>query len=200
MTRAKIVGLTGGIGSGKSTVAKLFQSLGVDHVDADDIAREVVEPGEPCLSEIRAHFGADVLNEDGTLNRGKLRQLVFATPSERQWLENLTHPAIRERLQSRLNDMKGVYALLVHPLLFEKQQHTLCDTTIAISVPRILQIERATKRDNNSADQIERIMATQLDNNERCAKANFILENTGNSEELSVKVNELHKILMKQLA
>lgn len=198
--KTKIIGLTGGIGSGKSTAAQLFQQLNVQFIDADDVAREVVEPGEDCLQQIVAHFGDNILLEDGSLNRAALRELVFSNPDKRRALEGITHPAIRRRIAGHLSSMTGCYSLLVHPLLFETGQDVLCDLTIAISVPKELQIERATQRDKNSRQQIERILATQLSNEERCSKADFILENTGTSADLSVKVLQIHNKLQLLLS
>lgn len=195
----KIVGLTGGIGSGKSTAALLFSDLGVEFIDADDVAREVVAPGELCLEKICDHFGPTILNEDGSLNRSALRELIFKHPEERKWLESITHPAIRQRLNEHIHAMTGTYALLVHPLLFETAQDQICDYTIALDVPRSLQLKRVMQRDNNSQILVEKILETQLSNEDRCKRADFILENTGNSSDLSVKVSELHNYLTKLL-
>lgn len=199
MTQPVIVGLTGGIGSGKSTAAKMFQDLGASFVDADDVAREVVQPGEQCLDAIAKHFGSSILHEDGSLNRAALREIVFTNPDERIWLEELTHPIIRERLLSHLKQAQGPYVLLVHPLLFEKQQDSLCAYTIALSVPRAIQIERVMQRDHNTLKQVERILATQLTDDERTQKANFILKNTSNNKDLSGRVIMLHKRLLEIL-
>ena len=190
-----IIGLTGGIGSGKSTVANLFNELGVESIDADDIAREVVEPGEPCLKEIVSVFGQEVLTSNGQLNRAALREIVFSSQELRKQLEAITHPAIRERMHQKLLQCHGKIALMVHPLLFETGQNKECKYTIAISTPKSLQIERVTLRDNNSAEQVERIINTQLSDPERCSKADFILENTSNCDELSVRVFQLYNKL-----
>ena len=131
-----IVGLTGGIGSGKSTVARAFGSLGIGWVDADDVAREVVMPGEPALAAIREHFGNDVLHADGTLNRAALRSIVFDNPTERKWLESVTHPRVRERILVHLERLQrqSPYVLLVSPLLFESGQDKLVDRTVVVDV------------------------------------------------------------------
>lgn len=200
MSTPTIIGLTGGIGSGKTTIADLFHDLGVPYVDADHVAREVVQPGEPCLDAIVNRYGEQILTPDGTLDRAQLRHLIFSTPTEKEWLEQLTHPVIKARLISQLNNQIGPYVLLVHPLLFEKGQDNLCQYTIAVSVPQALQIARVTARDRNSVAQVERILATQLSNEERCNKANFILKNTSNHEELSGRVLKLHNKILKLLA
>src|SRR5690554_1150684 len=137
-----IIGVTGGIASGKSTVARAFEALGAPWVDADDVAREVVEPGEPALAEISERFGQRVLNHDGTLNRRALREIVFADPAERRWLESVTHPRIRARLTehlARLQASGAPYVLLVSPLLFESGQSEMAD--------RCLEIGRASCRE-----------------------------------------------------
>ena len=200
MNDTKIIGLTGGIGSGKSTVATLFSALGVPYVDADDVAREVVAPNESCLEAIIAHFGPDIVDESGALNRAKLRAIIFANPSEKVWLENLTHPIIQQRIKTHLAQATGPYVLLVHPLLFEKGHQSLCDYTIAISVPRATQIERVMSRDHNSRSQIENILSAQLSDPERIAKANFILKNTSNHQDLSGTVLKLHTQLLELTA
>ncbi|MFD1383751.1 dephospho-CoA kinase [Rhodanobacter aciditrophus] len=195
----KIVGLTGGIGSGKSTIAKLFNQLGIQSIDADDVAREVVLPGEPCLDAIIDAFGEQIILPDGQLNRAKLREEVFQNPESRALLESITHPAIRVRIEDHLNAMTSKYGLLVHPLLFEKHQEHLCDLTIAISVTVAQQVERAMKRDGNNEAQIRRIIQAQLPDEDRIERANFILKNTGTAEDLSGKVTELHKKLLDKL-
>ena len=195
-----IIGLTGGIGSGKTTVAKLFSKLGVESVDVDDIAREVVTPGENCLQEIVQAFGRDILTEDGSLDRAGLRQIVFADPALRKKLESITHPAIKARLKQKLASCESKIVLLVHPLLFETGQNNECKFTIAISVPKQIQIERVMRRDNNSEQQVMRIMDTQLTNQERIERADFILENTSNNADLSVKVLQLHNKLQNLLS
>ena len=131
-----IVGLTGGIGSGKSTVARAFGSLGIGWVDADDVTREVVMPGEPALAAISEHFGNDVLHADGTLNRAALRSIVFDNPTERKWLESVTHPRVRERILVHLERLQrqSPYVLLVSPLLFESGQDKLVDRTVVVDV------------------------------------------------------------------
>lgn len=159
-----IVGLTGGIGSGKSTVARAFGSLGIGWVDADDVAREVVMPGEPALAAIREHFGNDVLHADGTLNRAALRSIVFDNPTERKWLESVTHPRVRERILVHLERLQrqSPYVLLVSPLLFESGQDKLVDRTVVVDVPVELQLSRTRARDDVSEAQVHAILAAQL--------------------------------------
>lgn len=193
---ALIIGLTGGIASGKSTVARAFAALGAPWVDADDVAREVVEPGEPALAEIAERFGARVLNGDGTLERRALREIVFADENERRWLESVTHPRIRERLIEYLAHFHASgapYGLLVSPLLFESGQSEMVDRTLVIDVPEALQIERTAARDEVDAAQARAIVAAQMPRHERLARADDVLDNGGSEEAMRHRVNELDR-------
>lgn len=190
------VGLTGGIGSGKSTVARLFGQLGVHHVDADDVARQVVEPGTPALQAIARHFGADILTGDGALDRPKLRRIVFAKPEERAWLEALLHPLIRRELQRQLvpgDNYALPYVLLVSPLLLETDQHQLVKHIIVVDVPVETQIERTMARDHNPREQVERIISAQMSREERRRRADSVIDNNRPLAEVSRQVRELHQ-------
>ncbi|NVK75612.1 dephospho-CoA kinase [Marinomonas sp. CT5] len=200
LTKTPIVGLTGGIGSGKSTIAKCFNALGILSVDADDVARQIVELGTPCLREIHQHFGDAILLDDGNLNRRALRNIIFDQPEEKAWLESKTHPAIREEIRSQLDSINTPYALLVHPLLFETQQDFLCNFIIAIDVSREIQLERVMKRDSTTRDNVIKIINSQLSNNDRLNRADFCLENTGNLAELNDKVIKLHQKILESLS
>ncbi|TDA95501.1 dephospho-CoA kinase [Halomonas marinisediminis] len=198
-----IIGLTGGIASGKSTVARAFAALGAPWVDADDIAREVVEPGEPALAEIAERFGAGVLNGDGTLNRRALREIVFADERERRWLESATHPRIRERLVehlARIHASGAPYGLLVSPLLFESGQSEMVDRTLVIDVPEALQIERTAARDDVDADQARAIVAAQMPRRERLARADDVLDNGGSEAAMRRRVSELDRYYRELVA
>jgi len=188
-----IVGLTGGIGSGKSTVARAFGSLGIGWVDADDVAREVVMPGEPALAAISERFGDAVLHADGTLNRAAMRSIVFEEPAERQWLESVTHPRVRERILVHLERLQrqSPYVLLVSPLLFESGQDKLVDCTIVVDVPVNLQLSRTLARDGVSESQVHAILAAQLPRDERLTKANDVIDNSGNHASMMQKVTQL---------
>ncbi|WP_303290825.1 dephospho-CoA kinase [Marinobacter sp. SS5-14b] len=190
----KIVGLTGGIGSGKSTVVRVFGDLGVHWVDADDVARDVVEPGMPALAAIAEHFGEGVLMADGSLNRAALRQKVFAEPDERIWLERLLHPVIRKELVRQLQpeDYPLPYVLLVSPLLLETDQRGLAAKIIVVDVPESVQIERTMARDDNSREQVERIMAAQMAREDRRSQADAIIDNNRPLNEVERQVCELH--------
>lgn len=187
-----VVGLTGGIGSGKSEVSRRFEALGIHVVDADIVAREVVEPNQPALQQIKNHFGESIFNEDGTLNRSQLRSIIFAQPEQKKWLENLLHPIIRGLTIQQLQEAKSPYAILSSPLLLETSQHQLTDRILVIDTSEELQLARASARDNNNAEQIKAIMASQMSRAERCAKADDIILNNGNLEELDRQVKQLH--------
>lgn len=191
---AVVIGLTGGIGSGKSTVAKLFGALGVHWVDADNVAREVVEPGTPALARIADHFGADILQADGSLDRARLREIVFRAPEERAWLERLLHPVIREELIRQLNpaDYALPYVLLVSPLLLETDQHQLVARIVVVDVPVEVQLSRTMARDDNPRDQVERIIAAQISRDDRLQKADDVIDNNQRVVDVERRVGELH--------
>ena len=194
----KIVGLTGGIGSGKSTVTRLFGEHGVHWVDADDVAREVVEPGTPALERISEHFGKNILTSEGALDRAQLRGIVFEKPEERVWLESLLHPIIREELIRQLNpeNYQLPYVLLVSPLLLETDQHELVDRIIVIDVPEETQIERTMARDTNTREQVERIIAAQMSREDRLARADEVIDNDRPLDDVTRQVRELHERLL----
>ncbi|MCE8013378.1 dephospho-CoA kinase [Billgrantia desiderata] len=191
-----IVGVTGGIASGKSTVARAFAALGVPWVDADDVAREVVEPGEPALAEIAERYGERVLQANGGLNRRALREIVFADESERRWLESVTHPRIRQRIVAHLERLQAEgapYVLLVSPLLFESGQSELADRCLVIDVPESLQIARTAARDDVDDAQARAIVAAQMPRSERLARADDVIDNTGSEADLAAQVAELDR-------
>ena len=194
----KIVGLTGGIGSGKSMVASFFGALGVHWVDADDIARQAVEPGTRALEQIAEHFGHDILTSGGALNRAALRKLVFDNADERRWLEALIHPIIHAELEHQLkpDDYNLPYVLLVSPLLFETIQHTMTERVIVIDSPESVQIQRTMARDNNPRDQVERIIAAQIPRQQRLDKADLIIDNGGTKDNVRQQVRDVHKALL----
>ncbi|HEY7771718.1 MAG TPA: dephospho-CoA kinase, partial [Marinagarivorans sp.] len=200
MFTAKVVGLTGGIGSGKSTVAALFSELGIEWIDLDDIARLVVAPGEPALARIAEYFGtsiADIITEQGELNRAALRARIFEYPAEKAWLEALLHPLIQARTAQQVGAFNSPYGLLVSPLLFEK--NTPVYKSIAIDIDEATQIARACERDNNTPEQIQRIMATQLSRHERNRKADYVIDNSGTIEYTQQQVHAIHHMLMANL-
>lgn len=188
-----IIGVTGGIGSGKSTVARAFGELGIGWVDADDVAREVVAPGEPTLAAIAKRFGDQAINQDGTLNRAALRQIVFDDPSQRIWLESVTHPRIRERLLAHLEHLStsSPYVLLVSPLLFESSQDRLVQRTLVVDVPEEEQLARTLARDKVSEAQVRAILAAQLPRHERLARADDVIDNSHGVNDTREQVSAL---------
>ncbi|MFT5709913.1 MAG: dephospho-CoA kinase [Halioglobus sp.] len=191
-----IVGVTGGIGSGKSAVTAMLEELGITVVDADLASRIIVEPGKPALAAIAEHFGADFLLSNGSLDRALLRSRVFSDESARLWLEQLTHPLIGEEIQYQLHNSTSAYTVLSSPLLLETHQKELTDCIVVVDVPESLQIARTVKRDNNQAAQIERIMAAQMSRSERLKHADFIIDNSKSLARLRVEVAQLHQSLL----
>lgn len=173
---ALIIGLTGGIGSGKSTVAKLFIELGIDVVDADEVARQVVQPGQAALLEIEQYFGADIM-DNGTLNRSKLRQVIFQSETKKHWLNALLHPLIREAMLAQIRLAKSAYVILEAPLLFENNLTGYTQYNVVVDVQEKVQIERAMQRDSNSIEQIKAIIDAQITRDERLLKADYIIDN-----------------------
>ncbi|KPM77055.1 MULTISPECIES: dephospho-CoA kinase [Pseudoalteromonas] len=188
-----VLGLTGGIGSGKSAVSAIFEELGIQVVDADIVAREVVEPGSVGLTKITAHFGDEILTNNGTLDRAKLRAIIFANESQKQWLNNLLHPLIRETMLSQLKQATSHYVILVAPLLFENSLEKYCNHTLLIDVPVDVQITRTTARDNVSVELAEQIIASQMSRADKQQKAGDILDNNRPLEEVKADVQKLHK-------
>ncbi len=188
-----IVGLTGGIGSGKTAASDYLASLGIDVVDADVVAREIVAIGQPALAAISQHFGPSVLHADGSLNRAALRAIVFDSPSERKALEAITHPAIRLGIQQQLAASVSPYTLLVSPLLFESGQYQFAQRNVVIDASEDLQRQRASQRDGVSAEQISSIIAAQLPRTERTKRADDIVINHGDLADLYQQLDELHQ-------
>lgn len=191
------VGLTGGIGSGKTAASDIFKSLGVNIVDADIVAREVVSPGEPALEKIIEHFGENILLDDGNLDRAQLRHIIFSQPADKDWLENLLHPIIRQEIQKQLISTTSDYSILVSPLLFETDQSKMVDRILLIDVPPNFQLERASKRDNNSKEQIQKIIDSQLPRDVKLKKSDDIICNDENLAELKQKVIDQHKFYLE---
>lgn len=188
-----IVGLTGGIGSGKSAVSERFVAAGIKVVDADYASRVVVEKGQPALAQIAEHFGPDILLEDGTLNRAGLREKIFATPSERKWLESLLHPLINQYIFSELASATTPYAILENPLLFETGQAERCHRILVVDVPVELQVERVMARDNNPEKQVRAIIEAQIPREERVKRADDIIVNDQDLAHLDTETKRLHQ-------
>lgn len=189
-----IVGLTGGIGSGKSQASKRFAMHNITIVNADSVAREVVIPGSAAFQSIAQHFGNEVIETDGTLNRRKLREIIFETPTEREWLEALLHPLINAEIRRQLHASTTLYTILESPLLLETNQYELVSRILVVDVSEMMQIERASSRDKSDEQQIKAIMETQLSRQERCARAHDIIQNHGSIDELNQQVDKLHEL------
>ena len=186
------IGLTGGIGSGKSTVAALFAACGVPVIDADIIARELVQPGQPALEEITAAFGREVLDEAGRLDRARLRDLVFADPARRERLEAILHPRIRAEMERRLAGCSAPYALLVIPLLFEAGHRDLVDRVLVVDLPEDQQRTRVIARDALPVGQIDAILAAQASRKQRHDGADDLIDNSRDPAALERQVDRLH--------
>ncbi len=193
MARGFRVGLTGGIASGKSTVANLFADLGVTIIDTDMIAREVVAPGSPLLPKIAGHFGRDVLAADGSLDRRALRQRVFADPAERLWLEQLTHPEIRRLTDERSDAAPGPYSIVAIPLLVETGGKDRFDRVLVVDCAPELQIARLQARDGSTRAQAEAALAAQVSRADRLAVADDVIHNDGDIAHLRDQVDKLHR-------
>lgn len=189
-----IVGLTGGIGSGKTTVANQFATLGVQLVDADLVARDLVAPGSAALAQIAAHFGDVILQQDGSLNRALLRQRIFTAPNEKQWLNQLLHPLIRQQLLQQLAAATSPYVMLVAPLLIENGLQPLVDQLLVVDVSPESQLNRTSKRDMVSQSQVAAIMASQCSREQRRALATQLLDNDLPLQSLPERVAALHQI------
>ncbi|MGR5131200.1 dephospho-CoA kinase [Vibrio alfacsensis] len=189
-----VIGLTGGIASGKTTVANLFkQQFQIDIVDADIVAREVVEPGTPGLNAIIEHFGPDIVHEDNTLDRAKLREKIFSYPEEKAWLNALLHPMIREKMMEDLQQVTSDYALLVVPLLIENKLDSLCNRVLVVDVDPQTQISRTVKRDNVSEEQAKAILASQASRQQRLALADDVVKNNPHDPDLLLQITDLHQ-------
>ena len=187
-----ILGLTGGIGSGKSAVAEQFGRLGVHWVDADHAARWVVEPGKPALQRIVEHFGDAVLTPTGELNRAALRAQVFGNADERKWLEQLLHPLIRQEIAEHLARTQSPYSILVSPLLIEAGQYRQTNRVLVVDVPESLQVQRAMRRDQSSEAQIRAILNAQASREDRLRHADDVLVNDRDLAWLEAEVHRLH--------
>jgi dephospho-CoA kinase len=189
------VGITGGIGSGKSAVTDRLAGRGITIVDADTVAREIVAPGSEALAAIAKHFGEGIIMPDGQLDRPALRRIVFAEPEERRWLEALTHPLIGLSIARQLDEAESVYAVLSSPLLLEGTQRDFVGHVVVVDVPESLQIIRTIARDNNNEALVRAIMDAQMSREARLALADTIIDNSGSLEELDQQVDALHEKL-----
>ncbi len=187
------VGLTGGIGSGKSTVANFFAAHDVPIVDTDAIARELVQPGEPAHAEIVRQFGVDVLDASGALDRNKMRGRVFGDLTQRLQLEAILHPRIRAQAQQRLVTLKALYAIVAVPLLLETGFDSIVDRVLVVDCDESMQVQRAAARSEMQPEEVRRVMAAQLSRRERLARADDLIENNAGLAHLEEQVTRLHQ-------
>ncbi len=189
------IGLTGGIGSGKSTVCALFADYSIPIIDADIIARQLVEPGAPALDEIVRQFGAEILN-NGALNRKKLGKIIFSDADKKARLEAILHPAIQQQLIQQAGSQQSPYCILAIPLLLETGMKDLVDRILVIDCPLELQFERVKRRDGLSDEQIKRIIASQISREERLSQADDVIDNSKSAIELAEQVKNLHNLYL----
>jgi len=194
-----VVGVTGGIGSGKSAATEHFQKLGITVIDADVIARAIVAPNSPVLQAIVGQFGDDVVHTNGSLNRAKLRATIFANDVAKQQLNSIMHPAIRDEIHRQLAVATSPYVILAAPLLLENDLEHLCNRVLVIDVPEAVQLKRTVNRDSVDEAQVLSIMAAQLKRAERTAKADDIIDNSGSLTDLHAQVEKLHSQYLKAL-
>ncbi|GAA0302396.1 dephospho-CoA kinase [Psychrosphaera haliotis] len=187
-----IIGLTGGIGSGKTAASDHFMKLGVDIVDADVIAREIVKPNSKTLSKVAEQFGADILLENGELNRAKLRERIFTNDDDKQALNSIMQPAIRYALLEQLNKARSEYVILSAPLLLENGLEKYCQRVLVVDVPVETQLQRASSRDTVSSNQIQSIIDSQIDRTSRLSKADDVIDNSADLTHLYKQVTQLH--------
>jgi dephospho-CoA kinase len=193
VNRALVIGLTGGIGSGKSAASAIFSRLGIPVIDADEIARALVAAGEPALAEITGAFGKDILDSTGELDRDALRRRVFANSAERQRLEAILHPRIRRKIQSHINELHSPYCIVVIPLLVETRQSDLVDRILVIDIPEATQISRVAARDRLAREEILAILDAQATRDMRLAAADDVIENDDGLDVLELRVRGLHE-------
>lgn len=187
-----IIGLTGGIGSGKSTVANFFTTLGIPLVDADLIAKQQVAKGSDALKLIQQQFGDDILLSDGNLNRAKLRELIFSNQAHKEWLNQLLHPRIRAEIIMQLQTADGKFVLLDAPLLFENGLNKLCNKSIVVDVPEDIQLARASLRDSQSTEAIKAIISAQMPRSNKLELADYIIDNSASLEQTEQQVTQLY--------
>lgn len=189
-----IVGVTGGIGSGKTTVTRLFEQRGVVVVDADVIARHTLERGSQALQAVRERYGEVALQADGSLNRAWLRAHIFANPTEKQWLNQLTHPLIRAEIIKQLHAATSAYVMLSAPLLIENGLQQLCQRVLVVDVDEATQLQRTAERDQVNPQQVQAIMQAQASRQQRLAHATEVLDNSGNSADLPPQIEKFHQL------
>lgn len=190
------IGLTGGIGCGKSTVSRLFEQLKIPVIDADEIAHRLVAIGQPALIRIQIEIGPELLNTDGSLNREKLRELIFSDPKQKQKLESILHPLVYESIQTKVEQLKSPYCIICIPLLFETNMTNFVDRILVVDCPVETQIERVSKRDNMTRERIQSIINSQVSRTFRMAKAHDLIDNSETDDRLAEDVKKLHNLYL----
>lgn len=188
------IGLTGGIGSGKTTAANLFIELGIPVIDADKIAHTLVNNGQPALREVEKKFGSTIINEDGSLDRNKLRDIVFSSPDKKKLLESILHPLVYKEMQRRMESLHSPYVILCIPLLLETGMQHLVDRTLVIDCPVETQFERVKQRNRLTDDRIFSIINAQISRTQRISAADDIINNTGSTSKLAEQIKKLHNL------
>ncbi len=188
-----IVGVTGGIGSGKTTVTNMFKNKGIEVVDADVVAREVVIPGSEGLQQLVAHFGESILNDTGDLNRALLREIVFSDPQAKQTLNHILHPLIRQKMLNQLQNTRSQYCILSAPLLFENNLHTLVNRSAVVDIEEHQQLTRTMSRDGGNQKTIQGIINAQVSRTKRLSLADDVIDNTQGINKLVEQVENLHQ-------
>ncbi len=192
-----VIGLTGGIGSGKTTAANLFAEKKITIIDSDRIARELVSVDTPSYQQICAHFGTEILKNNKNIDRKILGKRIFQNENDRRWLEALLHPLIRAEMKNAVQKSTSPYCIFVIPLLIETEKNPLIDRILVIDAPTILQLKRTQTRDNRASEEINAIIATQSDRETRIKNADDIIRNDGSLEHLKAQVNKLHAAYIK---
>ncbi|MDD5412303.1 MAG: dephospho-CoA kinase [Methylobacter sp.] len=190
------VGLTGGIGCGKTTVAKVFAKLNIPVIDADEIAHRLVEKGQPALDQIQQEFGTDILNPDGSLNRKKLSERIFSDLKQKQKLESILHPLIYKTIQSEIDQLNAPYCVLCIPLLFETGMVHFVDRVLVVDCPVEMQIERVKNRDHLPIERIQSIINNQISRKSRKEKADDLIDNSVTNYRLAEQVKKLHNLYL----
>ncbi len=194
------IGLTGGIGSGKTTVADMFAALDVMIIDADAIAHDITQPHTNLYHDIITYFGTEIVNSDKSLNRKMLRHIVFNDQEKKSWLEEKLHPAISTMMREQINTATGSYCILVIPLLIESKKIDFVDRVLLVDSPEALQIARVIQRDDSNAESIKTIMQSQCSREQRLAAADDTINNDGNLQQLRSKVDKLHHFYLQLAA
>jgi dephospho-CoA kinase len=190
------VGLTGGIGCGKTTVANVFAKLNIPVIDADEIAHRLVEKGQPALDQIQQEFGTDILNPDGSLNRKKLSERIFSDLKQKQKLESILHPLIYKTIQSEIEQLNAPYCVLCIPLLFETDMVHFVDRVLVVDCPVEMQIERVKNRDHLTIERIQSIINNQISRKSRKEKADDLIDNSVTNYRLAEQVKKLHNLYL----